>query len=88
MLRYSSTVKAANVNRSGNKAKGPRPNALKPKIQVTKGLDVSAFRRSTIENIINPIVNSDRVFTYMLMYVINRKTRSVTLIVEITVFAV
>ena len=81
-------INAAHVNKSGSMANGPRPNARKPKALVTKGLDAIAFRRKAIESIISPIVNSDRVFTYMSMYVANRKTSSVTLIVETTVFAV
>ena len=88
MLRYSKTTSATNVNRSGNRANGPRPNARKPKTQITNGLEARAFIRRTAENIISPIVNSDRVFLYMLMYVTNRKIRRVTLIVETTVFAV
>jgi hypothetical protein len=87
MLRYSSTARATNVNRSGNKANGPKPNDPKPKTQITKGLEARAFRRKTVENIISPIVNSDRVFVYMLTYVSNRKIKSVTLIVETTAFA-
>ena len=78
---------ATDVNRSGNRANGPKPNARKPKAHVTNGLEARAFRSKTNENIISPIVNSDRVFRYMLMYVINRKIRKVTLIVETTVFA-
>jgi len=88
MLRYNKTRSAAKVNRSGNKANGPKPNGRKPKIHITMGLETRALRSKTIENIISPIVNSDRVFQYMLIYVRNRKTRSVTLIVETTVFAV
>jgi hypothetical protein len=88
MLRYSKTISAPNINRSGNKANGPRPNGRKPKAQITTGLEARAFRRKTSENIISPIVNSDRVFLYMLMYVNNRKINSVTLAVETTVFAV
>jgi hypothetical protein len=69
-------------------ANGPKPNARKPKAQITKGLEARAFRRKTAENIISPIVNSDRVFRYMLTYMSNRKIRSVTFIVETTVFIV
>jgi len=88
MLRYSSTINAAHVNKSGNIANGPRPNARKPKIHGTKGLEARALKSRTIENIISPIVNCDRVFMYMLMYVTNRKIKRVTLIVETTVFVV
>jgi hypothetical protein len=49
------------------------------------GLDARALRRKTAENIINPIVNSDRVFLYISTYMSNRKIESVTLIVETTV---
>jgi hypothetical protein len=87
-LRYSSTINAPHVNKSGNMANGPRPNGRKPKAQIIMGLEVRAFRRKTNENIISPIVNSDRVFLYMLMYVSNRKIKSVTLIVETIIFAV
>jgi hypothetical protein len=69
-------------------ANGPRPNGIKPKALITKGLDARVFRRKTAENIISPIVNSDRVLRYMLTYVSNRKTISVTFIVEMTVFTV
>jgi len=87
-LRYSNTDRAANVNRSGNKANGPNPNGRKPKTQTTNGLEARAFKRKTAENIINPTVNSDRVFLYMSTYVSNRKIKRVTLIVETTVCAV
>ncbi len=79
---------ATDVNRSGNRAKGPRPKGWKPKTPTTNGLEARAFRRKTAENIVSPIVNSDRVFLYISMYVSNRKTSRVTLIVETTVFAV
>jgi len=69
-------------------ANGPRPNSLKPKAQITKGLEARAFNRKTDENIISPIVNSDRVFLYKLTYVTNKKAESVTLIVDTTVFTV
>ena len=62
MLRYNSTISAMHVNKSGNRANGPKPNARKPKTQITKGLEARAFRRKTAENIINPTVNVDRVF--------------------------
>jgi hypothetical protein len=65
-------------------ANGPRPNGRKPKAQITKGLEARALRRKTAENIISPIVNSDRVFRYMLTYMSNRKIESVTLTVETT----
>jgi hypothetical protein len=77
-----------NVNRSGKKANGPRPKGRKPKIQITKGLEAIAFRRRIPENIVSPIVNSDRVFLYMSMYVSSRKTKRVAFIIETTVFAV
>jgi hypothetical protein len=88
MLRYSNTINATHVNKSGNMANGPRPNGRKPKPQITKGFEARAFRRKTIENIISPIVNSERVFRNMLMYMSNRKNDSVTLIVETTVLTV
>jgi len=87
MLRYNKTPSAASANRSGNRTNGPKPNARKPKTQITKGLEARAFRRKTVENIISPIVNSDRVFLYMLTYISNRKIESVTLTVETTVCA-
>jgi hypothetical protein len=68
-------------------ANGPRPTAVKPKAQITNGLEARAFRKKTTENIVSPIVNSDRVFLYMLTYVSNRKIESVTLIAETTAFA-
>jgi len=79
---------APDVNRSGNKANGPRPKGRKPKTQITRGLEARAFRRKTPENTISPIVNSYRVFRYILTYVRSKKTKRVTLIVETTVCAV
>jgi len=87
MLRYSRTISAANVNRSGSRANGPSPNILKPKIDITIGLETRAYKRSVAENIISPIVNSDCVFLYMSMYEISRNISIVTLIVDTTVFA-
>jgi hypothetical protein len=69
-------------------ANGPRPAGKKPKARMIKGSEARALRRKTAENIISPIVNSDRVFRYMLMYMSNRKIESVTFIVETTVFIV
>jgi len=34
---------ATDVNRSGNRANGPKPNARKPKAQVTNGLEARAY---------------------------------------------
>ena len=85
MLRYSNTTSAPNVKRSGNMANGPRPNAQKPKIHLIRGLEESAFRRKTAENIVNPSANSDRVLLYMSRYMTSRKIERVTLIVETTV---
>jgi hypothetical protein len=76
------------VNKSGSMAKGPRPKARKPKAQSTIGFEVRAVRSKTIENIINPIVNSDFVLVYMPMYRINRMIKSAMLIVETTVLTV
>jgi len=76
------------VNKSGNKAKGPRPNALNPTNQITMGLEARAFSRRTVENIISPIVNSDRVFAYMPAYMARRKINRVMFIVETTVLDV
>jgi hypothetical protein len=87
MLRYSRTISAANVNRSGSRANGPSPNILNLKIDITIGLETRAYKRSVAENIISPIVNSDRVFLYMSMYEISRNISIVTLIVDTTVFA-
>jgi hypothetical protein len=55
---------------------------------MTSGLEARAFRRRIPENIVSPIVNSDRVFLYMSMYVSSRKTKRVAFIIETTVFAV
>ena len=79
---------ATQVNRSGSMAKGPRPTARNPKSHCTKGLVVRAYRSRTIENITSPTVNSDLVFMYMSLYVINRKIRRVALTVETTVLIV
>lgn len=84
-MKYNNTVNANNVNKSGNIANGPRPNARKPKTKSSKGLEARALRSKTVENMINPIVNSDRVFTYMLMYVTNKIIKSVKLTVETAV---
>ena len=80
-------MSAANVNRSGSRAKGPSPNILKPKSDITIGLETRAYRSSVAENIISPMVNSDRVFLYMSAYKISRNISMVMLIVETTVFA-
>jgi hypothetical protein len=76
------------VNKSGNKAKGPKPNAPKPKNQITTGFDVRALSKRTAENIMSPMVNSDRVLAYMSAYMARRKINSVMFIVETTVLAV
>jgi hypothetical protein len=73
---------------SGSKANGPRPKALKPKTHMNNGFAVRALKRKTSENMISPKVNCDRVFLYMSMYVVKRKTSSATLIVETTVCAI
>jgi len=51
-------------------------------------LEARALKSKISENTINPIVNSDRVFLYMPMYMINKEIKSVTLMLEITVLAV
>ena len=66
MLRYISTDKAANSNRSGNNANGPSPYAWYLNNDVTRGLEVKSFKRKTDANIISPNVNSDRVLMYIL----------------------
>jgi hypothetical protein len=55
---------------------------------ITKGLEVRAYMRKAAEKIISPIVNSDRVFWYMLMYIAIRKISRTIFTEEITVFAV
>jgi hypothetical protein len=62
MLRYNKTTSAANVNKSGRRANGPKPKALKPKALITIGLEARAYKSRVAEKIIKPIVNSDRVF--------------------------
>ena len=75
-------INAMNVNKSGNIANGPRPKALKLKVECTSGLEERAQKSKTIENINNPIVNSDFVFLYMSMYMIDRQTRRAMFIEE------
>jgi hypothetical protein len=62
MVRYNSITNATQVNKSGNIAKGPRPNGRKPKTSINKGFEKSAFKSKTNENIISPIENSECVF--------------------------
>jgi hypothetical protein len=52
---------------------------------MTSGLEARALRRKTAENITSPIVNSDRVFWYIPIYMNNRKIESVKFTVETTV---
>jgi hypothetical protein len=66
-------------------ANGPRPTGQKPKALMTRGLEARALRRKTAENITSPIVNSDRVFWYIPIYMNNRKIESVKFTVETTV---
>ncbi len=87
-MKYNRIDRATNANKSGSMANGPRPKARKPKSQCTNGFDESAYRSRVIENIINPIVNSDFVFLYISIYPINKKISSITLIEEITVLTV
>jgi hypothetical protein len=84
-LRYNSIDNAANSKSSGSKANGPRPNAVKPKALINNGFAVRVLKRKTSENIISPNVNCERVFLYMSMYVVNKKTNNETLTVETTV---
>jgi len=43
-------------------ANGPKPDSAKPKARCTSGMATKACRRSTVEKIISPMVNSDLVF--------------------------
>jgi hypothetical protein len=88
MVKYSKMDNDTHANKSGNIANGPRPKARKPKSQCINGFDESAYRSRVIENINNPIVNSDFVFLYISIYPINKKISSMTLIEEITVLTV
>lgn len=70
------------MNRSGNIANVPRPEARNPNSKCINGLAVRAYKSRISEKMISPIVNSECNFLYMSMYVTNRKISSVAFIVE------
>ena len=76
------------ANRSGNTAKGPKPNGLKPKIWITIGFDTKAYNSKTRAKSINPKTKSYLFSLYKVTYVVRRVMTRTILIEDITVFAV